>query len=139
MAAPNATLPGRTGLPGLGETLDLLRDPYAFVRDRAARHGPVFKTSLFGKKTAVVMGPEAAARFIDPELVERQGSQPAPVFRLFAGPSVPHLDGSAHADRKKVLLQAFTRDALTAYLPGTRALVEARLAAWARRPEVRLV
>lgn len=141
MTAPNTTpaLPGHTGLPGLGETLGFLKDPYAFVRDRAARHGPIFKTSLFGKKTAVVVGPEAASRFIDPELVERHGSQPDPVFRLFAGPSVPHLDGAAHADRKRILLQAFTRDALTAYLPGTQALVEQRLAAWASQPEVRLV
>ena len=61
------------------------------------------------------------------------------MFRLFAGPSVPHLDGEAHAERKAILLQAFTRDALTAYLPRTTALVERSVARWADRPEVRLV
>ena len=38
-----------------------------------------------------------------------------------------------------MLLQAFTRDALSSYLPGTQALVEKRAATWAERPEVRLV
>src|SRR5579862_3818416 len=113
----NTLPPGSTGLPGLGETLSFLKDPYAFVRDRAAAHGPIFRTSLFGHRTAVVIGADAAARFIDPELVERHGSQPGPVFRLFAGPSVPHLDGAEHAGRKAILLSAFTRDALSTYLP----------------------
>jgi cytochrome P450 len=131
--------PGSTGLPGLGETLSFLKNPYAFVADRAKAHGPIFRTSLFGKKTAVIVGAEAAARFIDPALVERDGSQPDPVFRLFAGPSVPHLDGDAHLDRKKILLQAFTRDALTAYLPGMQALVAKRFERWASAGEVRLV
>jgi cytochrome P450 len=131
--------PGSTGLPGLGETLSFLKDPYGFVRNRAKTHGAVFKTSLFGKKTAVVIGGEAAARFIEPALVERLGSQPGPVFRLFAGPSVPHLDGTVHAERKKILLCAFTRDALTSYLPRTQALVERSFARWADRQEVRLV
>jgi cytochrome P450 len=139
MTSPQSLPPGSTGLPGLGESLSFLKDPYAFVRDRARLHGPIFKTSLFGKKTAVIVGRDAAGRFIDPSLVERQGSQPAPIFRLFAGPSVPHLDGSVHEGRKRALLQAFTRDALTAYLPATQALVEAHVGRWASRPEVRLV
>ncbi len=130
--------PGSTGLPGLGESLSFLKDPYAFVRTRELQHGPVFKTSLFGKKTAVIIGREAAARYIDAALVEREGSQPQPIFRLFAGPSVPHLDGAAHAARKKTLLQAFTRDALTAYLPRMQSLVESFIARWAERPEVRI-
>ncbi|MDP8999375.1 MAG: cytochrome P450 [Myxococcota bacterium] len=138
-AQPTNVPPGSTGLPGLGETLSFLKDPYGFVRTRVKTHGPVFKRSLFGKKTVVIIGSEAAARFIEPALVERLGSQPAPVFRLFAGPTVPHLDGTAHGERKKLLLRAFTRDALTAYLPKTQALVEESFARWADRPEVRLV
>lgn len=138
-AQASALPPGSTGLPGLGETLSFLKDPYAFVRDRAVTHGPIFRTSLFGHKTVVVIGAEAAGRFIDPALVERHGSQPDPVFRLFAGPSVPHMDGSAHVDRKAALLQAFTRDALSTYLPRTRALVERYVARWASKPEVRIV
>jgi cytochrome P450 len=131
--------PGSTGLPGIGETLAFLKDPYAFVRERAKRYGPVFRTSLFGQSTAVFVGPDAAARFVDPALVERHGSQPAPVFRLFAGPSLPHLDGQAHSERKAIMLQAFTRDALTSYLPRTLALVQRTVARWAGQPEVLLV
>lgn len=131
--------PGSTGLPLLGETLTFLRNPYGFISERTAKHGPVFRTSLFGARTAVIVGGEAAIRFIDPALIERAGSQPAPVFRLFAGPSVPHLDGPPFLDRKQILLQAFTRDALASYLPATQALVERALARLTSKAEVRLV
>lgn len=131
--------PGSGGLPLLGETLGFLKDPYAFVQKRFRRYGPVFRSHLFGRKTAVIVGPESAEHFIDAALIERHGSQPGPVYRLFAGPSLPHLDGSEHSFRKEIVLQAFTPEALTGYLPATHLLVQAHLAEWAARGEVAAV
>lgn len=128
--------PGSGGFPLLGETLSFLRDPYAFVRTRNRRHGPIFRTHLFGRNTAVLVGAESATRFIDPALVERRGSQPGPVYRLFAGPSLPHLDGSDHLARKSLVMQAFSREALAAYLPSMQLLVQVHLSEWAIRGEV---
>jgi len=84
----------------------------------------------------VLVGAESAARFIDPALVERRGSQPGPVYRLFAGPSLPHLDGTDHLERKSIVMQAFTPEALAAYLPSMQLLVQVHLAEWAMRGEV---
>ncbi len=128
--------PGSTGLPLLGETLGFLRDPYAFVAERAAKHGPVFRTRILGKDTAVIVGGESAAAFIDGSRVKREGSQPDNVFRLFAGPSLPHLDGDAHVERKAIVLAAFGREALAGYLPAIQARLERSLSQWASEDEI---
>lgn len=140
-AAPNGTAaplpPGSTGLPLVGETLDFMKDPFGFVEQRIAKHGPVFRTSVLGRPTVVLAGPEAAARFVDERLIERAGSMPFNVREIFAGVSLPLLDGEAHRTRKRLVMHAFGRDALAAYLPAIQARVEATLAAWTTRPEVR--
>jgi cytochrome P450 len=123
----------------LGETISFLMEPYAFVRKRFSKHGPLFRTHLFGRKTAVMVGPDSADHFIDPALVERCGSQPGPVYKLFAGPSLPHLDGAEHRTRKETILEAFSPEALTAYLPAMHLLVQVHLAEWAVRGEVAAV
>ncbi|MBT9581908.1 hypothetical protein IV102_01080 [bacterium] len=52
-----------------------MRDPYAFVQKRFGKHGPIFRSHLFGRKTAVIVGPDSATHFIDSALIERLGSQ----------------------------------------------------------------
>jgi len=114
-------------------------DPYAFVRKRFRKHGPIFRTHLFGRHTAVLIGADSAAHFIDPALIERRDSQPGPVYKLFAGPSLPHLDGAGHRARKEMVMEAFTAEALAAYLPAMHLLVRVHLAEWAVRGEVAAV
>ena len=46
--------PGNRAFPLLGETLAFLKDAFAFVERRVARHGPVFRTHLLGRTTAVI-------------------------------------------------------------------------------------
>jgi cytochrome P450 len=131
--------PGSTGLPLIGETLSFLKSPYGFVEDRVAKYGPIFRTNLLGTPTAVVVGAQAATAFIDGNLVQRQGSQPDNVYKLFAGPSLPHLDELPHRDRKAMVRAAFSPEALRSYLPALQARVERSLAAWSARKEVRLL
>ena len=57
MHRPKLNLPpGSTGLPLLGETLDFMKDPFRFLERKVMAHGPISKTSLLGKKTAVMSG-----------------------------------------------------------------------------------
>src|SRR5438045_6119959 len=104
--------PGRGGLPLLGETLAFAKNPFRFVEERFAAHGRIFRTNVLGRKTVVVAGPEAAARFIDGSVVMREGSMPPHVQELFGGRSLPLLDGADHAARKRTVLGAFTREAM---------------------------
>jgi len=59
------------------------------------------------------------------------------VQELFGGRSLPLLDGDVHAARKNVVLQAFTRDAMTSYLPIIRSAIERSFAAWSGAGEIR--
>src|SRR5436305_6459539 len=129
--------PGRSGLPLLGETLAFAKNPFRFIDERLAAHGRIFRTHVLGRKTVVVAGPEAAARFIDGSVVLREGSMPPHVQELFGGRSLPLLDGDVHAARKRVVLQAFTHEAMAAYLPLIRSAIERYFAAWSGAGEIR--
>lgn len=130
--------PGGTGLPVLGETLSALRNGFAFVEAGARKHGPIFKTNLFGRKTAVITGPEASALFIDSSRVQRAGAMPQHIETLFAGRSLPLLDGEEHHDRKHFVMAGFTREALVTYLPIMQKVVSESLGSWSAGGEVRL-
>src|SRR5881392_318025 len=122
--------PGRSGLPLVGELPLMLRDAYGFVEERARRHGPVFRTRILGRPTAVITGPDASGKFIDEDDIQRGDAMPAHVEALFGGRGVlPLLDGEAHRARKRVIMAAFSREALASYLPGLQRLVTATLAA----------
>jgi cytochrome P450/tellurite resistance protein len=129
--------PGDRAFPLLGETLAFLKDSFAFVARRVARHGPVFRTHLLGRTTVILAGPRVSHVFLDQELTQREGSMPPHVQELFGGRSLPTLDGDEHRARKRQVLAAFVREAMPGYVPGMQALVEASLEAWAARGEIR--
>lgn len=135
----SALPPGNDGIPLLGETLSFAKNPFAFIDQRLAAHGRIFRSNVLGRKTAVVAGAEAASHFIDPSLVMREGSMPPHVQELFGGRSLPLLDGEEHAARKRAVLQAFGRDALASYLPIMQRTTEEYFARWAGEKEIRWV
>src|SRR5258708_3040993 len=116
--------PGSSGLPLIGETLAFAKNPFRFIDERLTKHGRIFRSRLLGRNAVVIAGPDAAGRFIDSGKVARNDSMPPHVQELFAGRSLPLLDGDAHRTRKSMVNQAFTRAALTAYLPQMQASIE---------------
>lgn len=135
---PSAPLPpGSTGLPGLGETLAFTKDPFAFIGERRARYGRVFRTSLLGRKTAVLIGPEPLQAFYDPANVMRDGANPGNVQTLFGGTRViNNLDGAAHALRRRSVGAALSREAIESYLPTMTRFVDAAFARWTSASEI---
>ena len=131
--------PGRNGIPLLGETLAFAKNPFRFIEERLTAYGRIFRSNVLGRKTVVVAGADAAGRFIDPSIVMREGSMPPHVQELFGGRSLPLLDGEVHAERKRTVLQAFTREALAAYLPQIRKSTEDYFARWTKEPEIQWI
>jgi|SRR5947209_5803399 len=129
--------PGSTGLPGIGETLEFVKDPFAFIEKRRARHGRVFRTSLLGKSMAILVGPEPLEAFYDPANIAREGANPANIQTLFGGTSVINaIDGAAHASRKRFVSAALSRDAIETYLPTMTRFVDAAFARWTTMGEI---
>ena len=56
---PLAHLPGDDGWPIVGNTLTVLRDPVGAVEAMHAKHGPVFRSRVFGFRSVSLLGPEA--------------------------------------------------------------------------------
>ena len=130
---------GNDGLPLLGETLPFAKNPFRFIEERLARHGRIFRTHVLGRKTAIVAGPEAVGKFIDANIIMREGAMPPHVQELFGGRSLPLLDGEVHSVRKKLVNQAFNRAAISAYVPIIQQTVEGYVRKWPQAGEMRLL
>jgi len=128
--------PGERGLPLIGETFAYLANGYEFIERRRGSFGPVFRTSLLGRPTAVISGPDACAVWIDPEKIQREGSMPPHIQEIFGGRSLPLLDGSEHLERKLQVLAGFGREALEGYLPQLEEVTQRLLDQWAKSEEI---
>ncbi|HTO97195.1 MAG TPA: cytochrome P450 [Myxococcales bacterium] len=125
-------LPSRPSLPLLGDTLSFVSDPAGFLQKRASELGPVFRIHVFGAPTACFVGPEAFALVLDDRNVARAGANPPHVEELFNPEAVPFLDGEKQRRRKRLLMQAFTAEALEEYLPSIEQVIDLFADRWSR-------
>ncbi len=129
--------PGTNGLPLVGETLSFAKNGFGFVTDRLEKHGGnVFRSSVLGRKTAVIAGTAACEALLDGDKLQREDAMPPHVQELFGGRSLPTLDGTVHHARKQLVLAGFGRAALESYLPSMQAAIEEALAEWSKHDEV---
>ncbi len=126
------------GAPFVGEALKFLKDPFEFTLARTRRHGNVWKTRILGDTVVFFAGPRAFSFFMDPEHFTRQAGSPRFLQELLHPDAVPFLDGERHKTRKRLLLSAFTDDALASYLPGIFRIIERFVSTWTtERPVAR--
>ncbi|HEY7726499.1 MAG TPA: cytochrome P450, partial [Anaeromyxobacteraceae bacterium] len=129
--------PGTLGLPFLGETLSFLRDPVAFLEERARAHGPVFKTRILGDRVVCLVGPEAVAHFYDERYFQRRGGSPPHFKQLFGELAVVFKDDAAHRRTRRLMAQTFSPEALLGYRETVDRVVARHVARWASAGEVR--
>src|SRR5262245_8597973 len=122
--------PGSLGAPFLGEALAFLKDPFAFTLARTKQHGNVWKTRILGDTVVFFAGPTAFSFFMNPEHFTRENGSPKFLQELLHADAVPFLDGDRHRTRKRLLLAAFTEQALGTYLPGIFEVAERFAEAW---------
>src|SRR5947209_15085653 len=68
----------------------------------------------------------------DDRNVVRAGANPPHVEELFNPEAVPFLDGEVHRRRKRLLMQAFTPEALQGYLPILAQVIDRYATKWAK-------
>ena len=59
--------PTDPGIPLIGNTLEMAKDPGAFFLRMYRKHGPVYSVNVFGRRTLVLAGPEATLFLSSPE------------------------------------------------------------------------
>ncbi|MFV2175783.1 cytochrome P450 [Actinomadura sp. LOL_016] len=132
-------VPGRAGLPLVGEALRFLRDFEGLARARYTEFGPVSWGTFLGRRGVLAQGPDAAEAVLsgrDPAFAA------APVNRWYFGPFLPGallmFDGEEHREQRRLMQQAFTTARMRHYheamLPG----IGSAVAAWRPGREFRL-
>jgi fatty-acid peroxygenase len=119
-------------LRGIDSTVALLREGYAFGKNRFQRCGnDAFQMRLMLRRAAFAYGAEAAQEFYAPDRLTRRQALPVPSFTLLLDlGSVSMLDGAAHRQRKQMFLSLMTQPALAELADLFERAWRARLPAW---------
>lgn len=125
--------PGSYGLPVLGETLAWAGDPFGFMEARFQKHGPVFKTKLFGKPTVCFADAEGWSKFLDEGHVHRAGGTAPHISKLVGDQTLPFVDGAGHKRTKRLLLSAFKPEPMRGYVPVVTPIFDRYFERWAER------
>ncbi|XP_048406709.1 cytochrome P450 26A1 isoform X2 [Stegostoma tigrinum] len=122
--------PGSMGLPFLGETLHLVLQRYKFLKMKVRKYGYIYKTHLFGNPTVRIMGAENVKQILlgEHKLVSVQW--PASVRTILGAGCLSNLHHSEHKHRKRVILKAFSREALQNYIPVMGEEIRAGVRRW---------
>ncbi|MCW2888293.1 MAG: cytochrome [Streptosporangiaceae bacterium] len=128
-------IPGDPGLPFLGQTLAMLRDPIGSAHRRQERYGLVSWGKILGRRMVAVLGPDAA----EAVLVNRDKAfANGPAWSFFIGPffyrGIMLLDFEEHLHHRRIMQQAFSRDRLRGYQRAMGPGIESGLDAWRPGP-----
>jgi cytochrome P450 len=132
-------IPGDLGLPMWGSTSQMMADPISFMRAGVAKHGHVFKVRTILDTYVQLLGPDAL-EFVLYREKERFSSElgwEPNIGRLFPG-AVMMMDPPVHRLHRKLMGAAFTRPALSGYVPIMTSEIATAAAAWRARGSVNM-
>ncbi|HKD75851.1 MAG TPA: cytochrome P450, partial [Ktedonobacterales bacterium] len=130
--------PGRLGLPAVGESLAFFTNPYRFAKSRYERYGPVFKTRLFGSKTAMLLSDSAQQLVLITGQEYFANAAGYAVMKPFYGDALLLTDGAVHAQQRKLMVPAFHGRAMGAYLDIITRVATDHLKGWGASGQRRL-
>ncbi|KAM4703453.1 cytochrome P450 26A1 [Rhinophrynus dorsalis] len=109
--------PGTMGLPFFGETLQMVLQRRKFLREKRQKYGRIYKTHLFGTPTVRIMGAENVRQILLGEHRLVSVHWPVSVRTILGSGCLSNLHDSKHKNTKKVIMQAFSQEALENYVP----------------------
>ena len=126
-------LPGDDGLPFIGNTLRMLRDPRAFGDAMVAKHGRVYRNHTFGERSVVLLGAEANELVLmdrDRLFSSEQGW--GPLLNLLFPRGLMLMDFDHHRGQRKVLGVAFKPEPMRHYAHRLDQGIARAVAGWAQ-------
>lgn len=124
------TPPGARGLPVVGESLDFIRSPSAFIDARRAKYGPTFYSHMLGKPTVFTIGAEANMWIFSGEGKYLENEWSPAVLELLGKDCLSLINGERHKQRRKLLAPHFRRVGMDAVIPGILAIARKHLRRW---------
>lgn len=128
-----SSLPGKFGLPFLGEALGLFAGEELFYWEKFRRHGSIFKTSVLGRKCAFLIGTEANS-IVFKEQADYFSSRLGwwflePIF----GNGLMMQDGAEHAAARRLMYPAFHSKTVATYFDVINSIVQEYIKDWGTR------
>jgi cytochrome P450 len=135
---PLAHIPGDYGTPVVGNTLRSLRDSQRTMHEMYRRYGPVFRTEFLFRRMVVLVGPEAAKRVLTDKdgIFSNHGGWEFALEHLFPR-GLMLRDFDDHRYHRRIMLAAFTRQALSSYLERMNPMLDSELELWGKSREIR--
>lgn len=109
-------IPGQAGLPVVGDTISLLKDPHGFGERMVDLYGPVYRTHVLGDWNVTLIGPEAnklVLRNRGQVFSNEQGWGPT-LDELFPG-GLMLMDAEEHRVDRRALAVAFAPAPMSTY------------------------
>lgn len=131
--------PGDMGLPLVGESREFAADPVAFVIERRARYGDVFRTNIIFADT-IIMTDEAAYAWIfagEGKYLENKWN--VSTRRLLGDQCTAMLTGETHTHRRQLLMPHFRHSAMAGFAPTIQAIATRHFDRWAQGDRVTTV
>lgn len=130
-----ANIPGEDGLPFIGNTLRMLRDPVAFGYRMVSTYGRIFRNNAFGGPTVSLMGPEANELVLfDRDKIFSSEQGWGPMLNLLFPRGLMLMDFEKHRADRKVLSVAFKPEPMRHYAEALNAGISRTVAGWGNRP-----
>jgi len=130
-----AHLPGDMGLPFLGITLRAARDFEGTMRGMYLTHGPIAKTSLFFQDGVLVNGPENVRKIqlnVESDFSSWVGY--ANTVSEWFGKAILFRDYEDHRLQRRIVLSAFTIDAMKSYAEKSNVIAARTIENWHNLP-----
>jgi cytochrome P450 len=131
-------LPGEDGLPLIGNTLKMLRDPRAFGEGMIAKYGRVYRNNSFGERTVMLLGAEANELVLmdrDRLFSSEQGW--GPLLNLLFPRGLMLMDFDHHRSERRTLGVAFKPEPMRHYAHRLDQGIARRIEQWAAGGEFR--
>jgi cytochrome P450 len=133
---PAEAMPGRFGLPFLGETLSIFKDEELYYWQHFQKYGPVFKTRILGQKFAFLVGPEANRQVLL-EQADHVSSKLGWFFlKSLFGNGLLFMEGEDHRVARRLLYPAFHGRAIASYFETIHSVVQEFVQDWGNREVV---
>lgn len=130
-----AAIPGENGLPFVGNTFRLLKDPVGFGQRLADTYGSVYRNNTFGGPNVVLLGPDANELVLfDRAKIFSSEQGWGPMLNLLFPRGLMLMDFEAHRADRKVLSVAFKPEPMRHYATAMAAGIDTQVAGWANRP-----
>jgi len=133
-AARLEDIPGEKGLPFLGNTLSMLKDPVSFSKRMQKEYGSVYRNNIFFRDTVNLVGPEAN-EFLLMDKGKNFSSEMgwAPYLERLFPRGLMLLDFDEHKAHRHIMTAAFKTGPMKGYLDRLNDAMPDRIEAWGKK------